>query len=77
MELTQAELRQFIERAEQIAAEKANLNETAKELNAEVKSRGYDLKAFKEVLRLRKMKPDARAEFEAVVDMYREAAGLV
>jgi uncharacterized protein (UPF0335 family) len=76
MEATQDELRQFIERAEQIAAEKADLAETAKELHAEVKGRGYDLKAFKEVLRLRKMTPDARAEFEAIVSMYREAAGL-
>jgi len=74
--VTEQELRQFIERAEQLGAEKTDLAEQVKELMAELKGRGYDSKAFKEVLRLRKMKPDARAEFEAVVDMYRQAAGL-
>lgn len=70
------ELRQFIERFEQLEAEKRDIAEQQKELMAELKGRGYDAKPFKEVIRLRKMKPDARAEFEAVVDMYRSAAGV-
>ena len=70
------ELRQFIERFEQFEAEKRDIAEQQKELMAELKGRGYDAKPFKEVIRLRKMKPDARAEFEAVVDMYRSAAGV-
>lgn len=73
---TADELRQFIERHEQLDAETADIAETRKELMSELKSRGYDRKAFKEVIRLRKMKPDQRAEFEAVVDLYRTAAGL-
>jgi len=43
---------------------------------AELVARGYDRKAFKEIIRLRKMKPDQLAEFEAVVEVYRPAAGL-
>jgi len=70
------ELRQFIERFEQFEAEKRDIAEQQKELMAELKGRGYDAKPFKEVIRLRKMKPAARAEFEAVVDMYRSAAGV-
>ena len=70
------ELRQFIERFEQLEAEKRDIADQQKELMAELKGRGYDAKPFKEVIRLRKMKPDARAEFEAVVDMYKAAAGL-
>jgi uncharacterized protein (UPF0335 family) len=75
--VTEAELRQFLEMREQLEAEKQDIADRVKELMAEVKARGYDAKAFNEVLRLRKMKPDDRAEFEAVVQMYRDAAGVV
>jgi uncharacterized protein (UPF0335 family) len=74
--VTAAELLQFIERAEQLAAEKKEITDQEKELRAELTGRGYDAKAFREVLRLRKMAPDARTEFEAVVQMYRDAAGM-
>ena len=76
MSETEGELRQFIERFEQFEAEKRDIAEQQKDLMTELKSRGYDAKPFKEVIRLRKMKPEARAEFEAVVDMYKAAAGL-
>lgn len=75
-QVTAAELRQFIERFEQLDAEKRDVADQQKDLMTELKGRGYDAKAFKEVIRLRKMKPDQRAEFEAVVDLYRQAAGL-
>ena len=74
--VTAEELRQFVERAEQLAAEKRDIAEQEKELRAELTGRGYDAKAFREVLRLRKMKPDQLAEFEAVVQMYRDATGM-
>jgi uncharacterized protein (UPF0335 family) len=74
---TNAELVQFIERAEQLAAEKRDIAEQEKELRAELTGRGFDVKAFREVLRLRKMDADTRAEFETVVQMYRDATGLV
>lgn len=73
--VTAAELRQFIEQYEHLEAEKKDIADQQKEVMAEAKGRGYDTKAMREVLRLRKMKPDDRAEFEAVVDMYREAIG--
>jgi len=73
---TGAELLQFIERFEQLDAEKRDIAEQQKELMAECKGRGFDAKAFKEVIRLRKMNPSDRAEFEAVVDLYRRAAGI-
>lgn len=74
--VTEAELRAFIERAEQLAAEKKDAAEAEADLMKEVVGRGYDRKAFKEVLRLRKMKPDDRAAFEAMVDMYRAAGNV-
>jgi len=74
--VTVMELRQFIERYEQLEGEKKDITDAQKEVMAEAKGRGYDAKAMREVIRLRKMKPGDRAEFEAVVDMYREAAGI-
>jgi len=74
--VTIMELRQFIERYEQLEGEKKAIADGQKEVMSEAKGRGYDTKAMREVIRLRKMKPDDRAEFEAVVDMYREAAGI-
>ena len=74
--VTEAELRQFIEQAEHIAAEKKDLSTVEADLMKQVAARGYDRKAFKEVLRLRKMKPDDRAAFESMVDMYRAAGNI-
>ena len=74
--VTATELRQIIERYEQLAVENQASADDQKEVMAEAKGRGYDTKALREVIRLRKMRPDDRAEFEAVVDMYREAAGV-
>ena len=74
--VTIMELRQFIERYEQLEGEKKDITDAQKEVMSEAKGRGYDTKAMRDVIRLRNMKPDDRAEFEAVVDMYREAAGI-
>ena len=70
------ELRQFIERAEQLASEKKAIAEQEKELFAEAKGRGYDIKALRKIIALRKRKPDDIAEEEAVLDMYRSALGM-
>ncbi len=75
-QVTAAELLQFIDRHEQLDAQKKGVSDEQKGLMSELKGRGYDQKAFKEVIRLRKMRPDQRAEFEAVVELYRAAAGL-
>jgi uncharacterized protein (UPF0335 family) len=70
------ELRAFIERAEQIGAEKRDLSEIEKELMAEAKGRGYDTKVLRKIIALRKRKPDDVAEEEAVMDMYKAALGM-
>lgn len=74
--VTAAELRQFIERIEQLDAEKRDLSETRKECLAEAKGRGFDTKILLKVVALRKRKPDEIAEEEAVLDMYRAAVGV-
>jgi len=74
---TEAELRQFIERAEQLAAEKKDIADQEKELFAEAKGRGFNVPVMKRVIRDRKVARDALAEREAIEDMYRNALGMV
>lgn len=74
--VTADELRQFIERFEQLESEKKDVNEQQKELMAEAKGRGYDTKVMKLVIALRKRKADDIAEEMSVLDMYKTALGM-
>lgn len=74
--VTAEELRAFIERAEQLAAEKSDIAEQEKELFAEAKGRGYDSKIMRKIIALRKKKPDQIAEEEAIEELYRSALGM-
>lgn len=74
--VTAEELRQFIERFEQLEAEKKDVTDQQAELMAEAKGRGYDTKVLKKVVALRKRKPDDIAEEEAILDMYKQALGM-
>jgi len=75
--VTADELRQFIERFERLDAEKKDIAEQQKEVMAEAKSRGYDTKVLRKVISLRKRDKDDIAEEEAVLEMYKEALGMV
>lgn len=74
--VTADELRQFIERAEQLSSEKKDVAEQEKELFAEAKGRGFDTKVMKKVIALRKRKADDIAEEDAILDMYKSALGM-
>ncbi len=74
--VTADELRQFIERAEQLAAEKKDIAEQEKELFAEAKGRGYDTKVMRKIIALRKRKPDEVAEEEEILEVYKTALGM-
>ena len=74
--VTADELRQFIERYEQLESEKADAAEQQKELMAEAKGRGYDTKVMRKVIAMRKRKPDELAEEEAILEMYKTALGM-
>jgi len=73
--VTGAELRQFIERYERLEAEKKDIADQQKEVMAEAKGRGYDVKVLRKVIAERKKSPDERAEEQAVLEMYLEAVG--
>ncbi len=74
--VTADELRQFIERFEQLDSEKKDVAEQQKELMAEAKGRGYDTRVLRKVIALRKRKPDELAEEEAVLELYKTALGM-
>lgn len=74
--VTAAELLQFVERYEQLDAEKKDVAEQQKELMTEAKGRGYDTKIMKKVIAIRKRKADEIAEEMAVLEMYCQALGL-
>ena len=75
-EVTADELRQFVEQWEELALEKADLGTQQAAVMAEAKARGYDTKAIRRIIALRKFKPDDLAEQEAVLDVYRKALGI-
>ncbi|HOZ33420.1 MAG TPA: DUF2312 domain-containing protein [Tabrizicola sp.] len=74
--VTADELRQFIERFEQLDSEKKDVAEQQKELMAEAKGRGYDTRVMRKVIAMRKRKPDELAEEEAVLELYKTALGM-
>jgi uncharacterized protein (UPF0335 family) len=63
----------FIERVEQIDEEIKALNEGKKEVFAEAKGEGFDVKVLREILRLRKQDKDERDEQESLLDLYLRA----
>jgi uncharacterized protein (UPF0335 family) len=76
LNVTAEELRQFIERIEQMTAEISDISEARKEVFAEAKGRGYDTKVIRKLIGIRKRRADDLAEEEAILDMYKSALGM-
>ncbi len=74
--VTAGELRAFIERYERLDAEKKDIADQQKEVMAEAKGRGYDVKVIRKVIALRKKDPAEISEEEAVLELYKEALGM-
>ena len=70
------ELRQFVERFENLEVEKRNIADQQKEVLAEAKSRGYDTKIMRKLVVLRKRDLQDLAEEEAILSMYKSALGM-
>ncbi|WP_374412709.1 DUF2312 domain-containing protein [Novosphingobium colocasiae] len=73
---TDDRLRLLIERVERLEEEKKGVSDDIRDVYAEAKAVGYDAKAMRQVVRLRKMKPDDRREMETILDLYKSALGL-
>ena len=74
--VTADELRQFIERIERLEAEKKDISDQQKEVLAEAKGRGYDIKVIRKLITLRRRDQGEVAEEEAVLELYKEALGM-
>ena len=66
-------LRSLIERIERLEEEKKELQSDIRDIFAEAKSAGFDVKAMRTILKLRKMNAADRDEQEIVVETYRKA----
>ena len=73
----QGRLRTIIERLERLEEDKSAIMEDMKEVFAEAKGEGYDVKILRKVLRLRKQDKAKRQEEEAILDLYLSALGEI
>jgi uncharacterized protein (UPF0335 family) len=67
------QLRAIVERIEQVDDEIKDLTEAKKEIYAEAKSNGFDVKVLREVIRVRKQDQKERDEQESLLDLYMQA----
>lgn len=74
---TDDRLRLLIERVERLEEEKKGTADDIRDVYAEAKAVGYDPKIMRQIVRLRKMKPDDRSEQEMVLDTYKNALGML
>lgn len=70
------QLRAFIERIERLEEDKQAIADDIKEVYAEMKGTGFDVKAVRTIVRLRKKDQSERQEEEAMIDLYKSALGM-
>jgi uncharacterized protein (UPF0335 family) len=73
---TKTQLKSIVERIEKLEEEKKALSDDIREVYAEAKAEGFDVKAMRVVVRLRKQDLEERKEHEVLVELYRDALGL-
>ncbi len=70
------QLRLMIERIERLEEEKKGVGDDIKDVYLEAKATGYDTKIMRQIVRLRKMDPNARQEMQAILETYLAALGM-
>ena len=70
------QLKAFIERIERLEEEKQTMSDDIKDVYAEMKGTGFDTKAVRTIIRLRKKDAAERQEEEAILDLYKAALGM-
>lgn len=70
-------LKAFVERIERVEEEIKSMNDDKRDIYAEAKGNGFDVKALKRVIQLRRQDKDERAEQEAILDTYLQALGML
>jgi uncharacterized protein (UPF0335 family) len=73
----QNQIKSIIERVERLEQEKAEIAEQIKEVFAEAKGNGFDVKILRKVIRIRKQDRAKRMEEDAILDLYLSAIGEI
>jgi uncharacterized protein (UPF0335 family) len=76
MGITGDQLKSYIERIEKLEEEKANIGADIREVYSEAKANGFDTKVMRQLVRLRKMDQQDRAEQEELLHVYKTAIGM-
>ena len=71
------QLKSIIERVERLEEDKRAISDDIKDVYSEAKGNGFDAKALRRIVALRKQDPDKRAEQDAILDTYMHALGML
>lgn len=74
--VTADQLRSIVERIERLEEEKSNIASDVRDVYSEAKANGYDTKAIRQIIRLRKLDNHERDEEEYTLDLYKRALGM-
>ena len=72
-----AQLRSIIDRIEHLEQEKGSIADDIKDIYAEAKGNGFDVKVIREVIRIRKQDANKRQEHETILEVYMAALGML
>ena len=75
--IVNAQLNSIIERVERLEEEKKTIAGDIREVYLEARGNGYDVKALRTIVKMRKMDADERREQEAIVDLYMSSLGML
>ncbi|MCI0465831.1 MAG: DUF2312 domain-containing protein [Beijerinckiaceae bacterium] len=70
------ELQQFVERVERLEEDKKAISGDIRDLYAEMKGRGFDVRAVREIIKIRKQDHSVRKEIEAILELYMSALNM-
>jgi uncharacterized protein (UPF0335 family) len=71
------QLKAVIERIERLEEEKKTISDDITEVYAEAKGNGFDVKVLREIIRLRKVDANERAEHDTILETYMQALGML
>jgi uncharacterized protein (UPF0335 family) len=71
------QLKAIVERIERLEEEKKTFTDDIRDVYAEAKGNGYDVKALRHIVRLRKQDANERAEAETILETYMQALGML
>ncbi len=71
------QIKSIVDRIERLEDEKTAISLDVREIFAEAKNNGYDIPALREILRIRKMEANKRAERESIIEIYMQALGML